>query len=87
MREGDGIRTRDGLLGRQVLHQPELLPVNGSNLDQIGQTAVKCDLPPIVVPLLMLQLPAFETVTDGALWTFRLSLSLSKLGLTPSVSP
>ncbi len=41
--------------------------MNRSNLDQIGQMAVKCDLPPIVVPLLMLQLPAFETVTDGAL--------------------
>jgi hypothetical protein len=25
---GDGIRTRDGLLGRQVLYQPELLPQN-----------------------------------------------------------
>ncbi len=40
---------------------------NRSNLDQIGQMALKCDLPPVVVPLLMLQLPAFEAATDGAL--------------------
>jgi hypothetical protein len=28
---GDGIRTRDGLLGRQVLYQPELLPLDGTH--------------------------------------------------------
>ena len=28
---GDGIRTRDGLLGRQVLYQPELLPLAGTH--------------------------------------------------------
>jgi hypothetical protein len=28
---GDGIRTRDGLLGRQVLYQPELLPLDVTN--------------------------------------------------------
>ena len=28
---GEGIRTPDGLLGRQVLYQPELLPLAGTH--------------------------------------------------------
>jgi hypothetical protein len=40
---GEGIRTPGGLLGRQVLYQPELLPLNGSFV----VATVCCHHPPL----------------------------------------